>query len=90
MWEFDNGLLPNSFDTLFRYVKDVHKFNLRSSKNNEMSENIKINTESYGRNSIRFQGPKILNTIKKLPFFNETKTKKQFSQKLKLHLINLY
>ena len=44
MWQFNNGDLPTSFNSLFTFVKDSHKLNLRSSKNNKLSESDKINT----------------------------------------------
>lgn len=90
MWEFDNGDLPTSFNTLFNYVKNNHNRDLRSSKQNKLSENVKINTEKYGRTSIRYQGPKIFNNMKSLPFYNNAKSRKNFSKCMKQHLIDQY
>ena len=54
---------------------------------NKLSENVKVNTMSYGGKMFKFKGPRILNDVKYLTFYREAKTKQYFRKKYKTYLI---
>ena len=90
MWEFDNGLLPNSFSDKFKYVSEVHTYQTRAATQNKLSENIRIHTNCYGKTSLRFCGPKILNLIKEYPFYDKCDNKKSFRKRMKQMFFDTY
>ena len=56
---------------------------------NKLSENIKINTITYGKKMFKFKGPRMLNDLKDLAFYKESKTKQYFRRKYKTHLLEI-
>ena len=78
MYDQDHGTLPRCFDNYFKQVNEIHSHQTRMADLKKLSENIKINTITYGKNMFKFKGPKILNDIKDLTFYRESKTKQYF------------
>ena len=61
MYRFKNCLIPPVFDAFFSKVSDIHHYNTRSAaKQSYYLPRVRTN---YGKFSIRFQGPKIWNSI---------------------------
>ena len=98
MWDFDKKMLPTCFESKFTYINDVDDYNTRTASTienevpmprNKLSENILVKTQ-YGMDSLKFKGPKILNQLKDLPFFNTSSTKCNFATNLTKHLLLLY
>ena len=56
---YKNGLLPNSFNDMFLLNCDVHSYNTRS-KNSFRLPYCRTNVRKF---SLRFQGPKIFNSL---------------------------
>ena len=56
---YKNGLLPNSFNDMFLLNCDVHSYNTRS-KNSFRFPYCRTNVRKF---SLRFQGPKIFNSL---------------------------
>ena len=90
MWEFDHGNLPKCFNNYFEKVSDTHKYATRNSTSGKLSENINVNTSRYGFTMLKFQGPKVLNTIKDIAFYKDAKTLPYFRHKYKTFLIDTY
>ena len=61
MWQYGQGELSRWFDDYFNNVMSIHTHNTRAASSNKLSENILVNTESYGKNMLRFIGPKVFN-----------------------------
>ena len=89
MYDQDHGTLPRCFDNYFKQVKDIHSHQTRMADSNKLSENVKVNTITYGKKMFKFKGPKILNSIKDFTFYQEAKTKLYFRRKYKAYLIKL-
>ena len=90
MWEFDNGLLPSNFSNKFKYVSEVHTYGTRAARQNKLSENISINTNFYGKTSLRYCGPKILNSIKNYSYYESCDKKETFRRLMKQMLFDTY
>ena len=88
MWDQDHGNLPSCFDTYFKVVRDVHQHGTRMRENNKLYECLKYNTKTYGKKLFKIQGPKVLNKLKTLSFYQESKTKFYFRKKYKMHLVD--
>ena len=56
--------LPATFNNLFSYTKNIHSHNTRGSKQQQISLP-KVNTQTYGINSIKYQSIKVWNSINK-------------------------
>ena len=72
MWDFDHGALPSHLKKLFRYSSEIHGYGTRSSSNAKLAKN---------KNRVimlKFIGPKVLNSLKILEFYNLIRTKKTF------------
>ena len=89
MYDQDHGTLPKCFDNNFKQVKEIHSHQTRMADSNKLSENVKVNTITYGKSMFKFKGPRVLNGIKKLKFYREAKTKQYFRRKYKSHLLKL-
>ena len=87
MYDQDHGTLPKCFKQYFKKVNEIHSHGTRMASLNKLSENIKVNTITYGKRLFKFKGPKMLNDLKNLPFYKESKTKKYFRRKYKTHLL---
>jgi hypothetical protein len=61
MYKFHNNLLPNAFDTFFTRVSETHNYNTRLSS--KISYSLPKVRTNYGIFNIRFQGPKLWNSI---------------------------
>ena len=61
MYRFNNSLLPSAFDAFFSKVSEIHYYNTRSAAK-QSCYLFKART-NYGKFNIRFQGPKIWNSI---------------------------
>ena len=84
-YRFKNSLLPSAFDAFFSKASEIHPYNTRSAaKQSYYFPKVRTN---YGKFNIRFQGPKIWNSI-------DDKIKavslSQFKSKLKQHYLSLY
>ena len=60
---FHNKLLPSNFDTFFNSVLNIHNYNTRSAAN--QSYYLPRARTNYGIFNIRFQGPKVWNSLGK-------------------------
>ena len=69
MYDQDHGTLPRCFDNYFKQVKEIHSHQTRMADSNKLSENVKVNTMTYGKKMFKFKGPKILNDIKDFTFY---------------------
>jgi hypothetical protein len=85
MFKFHNNSLPSIFNTLFTPVNKVHSYNTRHAA--KQSYYLPKARTNYGLFNIRFQGPKVLNSIE-----NSTKdsTFKKFKEKLKSEIFSNY
>ena len=81
MHKFHNNSLPSNFDTFFNSVLNIHNYNTRSAAN--QSYYLPRARTNYGIFNIRFQGPKVWNSlgkdIKSTPF---SKLKKKLKNEL--------
>ena len=89
MWNYEQNNLPNCFNNKFSYVRETHDYKTRQSATNKMNENIAVVTEC-GKHSLRFQGPKMANFLKDLPFYQYLTTKHSLAVNLKKHLLIEY
>ena len=90
MWEYEHGNLPICFKQYFTKVSDIHNYETRNATAGKLSENIKVNTSTHGLTMFKFWGPKVLNAIKDIPFYNDAKTLHYFRHNYKQYLIDLY
>ena len=75
MWDYDHGNLPEVFNEYFTKARDVHNYNTRFSTKNKLSENVLVKTDTHGKKMLKFLGPRILNSILELDFYEISKTK---------------
>ena len=61
MFKFHNSLLPSTFNSFFVPINEIHDYNTKTSSNQSYS--LPKTRTNYGIFSIRFQGPKIWNSI---------------------------
>ena len=61
MYKFHNNLLPIAFDIFFTRVSETHNYNTRLSS--KISYSLPKVRTNYGIFNIRFQGPKLWNSI---------------------------
>ena len=61
MYRFNNSLLPSAVNALFSKVSEIHHCNTRSAA--KQSCYLPKARTNYGKFNIRFQGPKIWNSI---------------------------
>ena len=85
MWDFDHGVLPNHLQKFFKYSSDG--YGTRSSANANLAENISCEIK-VGSLMLKFMGPKVLNSLKNLSFYNLIHTKKSFISKYKNYLLD--
>ena len=85
MFKFHNNSLPSSFDTFFSSVADIHTYKTRSAAN--QSYYLPRARTNYGIFNIRFQGPKVWNSLDK----NVKSTSyRKFKENLKRELLSKY
>ena len=77
MYLYKNGFLPNSFNDMFSLNCDVHSYNTRS-KNSFRLPYCRTNVRKF---SLRFQGPKIFNSLS--PEIPNASSTALFNSKLK-------
>ena len=87
MWDFENSCLPDDLNHLFHYI-DRDILETRSVTQNFASENCAATTDTHGKNSLRFLGPKVLNELKRLPLFISASSKEEFVKNYKIHLLS--
>ena len=63
MFKFHNNLLPPYFNGFFTNLEQVHNYNTRAAAN--QSYYLPKARTNYGLLNIRFQGPKVWNSIAK-------------------------
>ena len=68
--------LPATFCNLFSYTKNIHSYNTRGSNQQQISLP-KVNTQTYGINSIKYQSTKDWNIINKSLSAHKFPTKKK-------------
>ena len=82
---FNNSLLPSAFDAFFSKVSKIPHYNTRSAA--KQLYYLPRARTNHGKFNIRFQGPKIWNSIDdKITAVSLS----QFKSKLKQHYISLY
>ena len=82
MFLFKNGLLPNMFKEMFYFSNQVHSYNTRNSNSFHIFP-CRTNIRQFG---IRFQGPKLFNTL--LVDIQNSENVSSFKTKLKALLLN--
>ena len=90
MWQYDHGELPHCFNNYFKRVSSIHSHNTRAASSKKLSENILVNTTSYGKNMLKFIGPKIFNEIVTLDFYDRCSHVAGFKSNLKKYLLDSY
>ena len=90
MWEHDHDLLPMCFSNYFQKVNEIHTYNTRMSKADKLSVCYPIRTETHGKKMLKFYGPRLLNDLKDLSFYNKAKCKKDFLNYHKRFLLDKY
>ena len=89
MFKYHKHMLPLTFDDFFVRVNEIHHYNTRlSAKTSYSLPKVKTN---YGQFNIRYNGPKIWNSldesIKSLSFSN---LKKRLLQQCLINISSLY
>ena len=85
MFKFHNNSLPSYFDTFFSSVADIHTYKTTSAAN--QSYYLPRARTNYGIFNIRFQGPKVWNSLDK----NVKSTSyRKFKENLKRELLSKY
>ena len=87
MWQYEHGELPNCFNTYFKKVSSIHSHNTRASASNSLSESILVSSDTYGKNMLKFIGPRIFNEIVLLDFYKCCNNKVGFKTNMKKYLI---
>ena len=82
MWDFENSCLPHDLNNLFNYIDRRDFLETRAVTQNLASENCAATTDTHGKNSLRFLGPKVLNELKRLPLFQLASSKDDFVKKI--------
>ena len=88
MWQYDHGELPDCFKDYFKRVESTHSHNTRAASSKKLSENILVSTNSYGKNMLKFIGPRVFNEIVDLDFYKRCNTKVGFKTNLKKYLLD--
>lgn len=75
MYKFHNKALPPAFESFFKQVNKIHNYNTRHSSKSSYS--LPLVRTNYGLFSIKYQGPKIWNSLdEQLRQFSLTKFKR--------------
>ncbi len=90
MWDYDHENLPKCFNAYFNKTSSIHSYNTRFSSAGKLSENVSVNTITYGFSMLKFIGPKIFNTLKDISFYNESNSLSYFRNKYKSYILNTY
>ena len=90
MWNYDNGCLPSSLSEYFRPVNETHNYCTRMATSGKLSTDYRIRTETHGKKLLKFTGPRILNNLKELEFYRDSKTSKAFVRNHKQFLLSKY
>ena len=89
MWDYDHGIIPFSLKDLFKRSNLVHNYRTRGASKGSLYY-CKVNTTKYGIKSFKYQGIHILNNLKKLSFYKNSKVKSKFLKQLKTYLLAEY
>ena len=90
MWDHEQGNLPQCFANYFTKVNYTHNYATRMATSNKLSLNLSVNTKTHGQTMFKYQGSRIWNSIKDLPFYHMRIKKVTFKKKYKKYLIGLY
>ena len=97
LYEFINNAVPTDLMKLFQLVSDIHNHQTR-----QLFYIPRIHTSTYGKNSIKFAGPKLWydtfkdngfavdNNVNNNVTFNRIKSTHQFKRLLKKHFVYTY
>ena len=85
MYDYHCGSLPPAFDSFYTRVSEVHKYNTRLAS--KKSYQVPPARTNYAKFSIRFQGPKIWNSLNEELKNN---SKKSLKDKLKRSFLDSY
>ena len=85
MYKFHNRRLPSVFDTFFTQVNERHNYNTRSSSN--MFYSLPKVRTNYGLFNIRFEGPKVWNSVSEN---SKTLSISNFKESVKSDLVKDY
>ena len=89
MWDYDHDVIPSSLRILFKRSNVVHNYCTRGAIKGSLYYS-KVKTTKFGIKSFRYQGIGILNKLKTLSFYKESKVKVKFITKLKAYLLTEY
>ena len=89
MWDYDHDTLPESLKTHFKRANLVHNYSTRNASKGGLFSG-KVNTTKYGIQSFKYQGVKILNGLKNMPFYQSSPSKAVFLKELKSQLLSCY
>ena len=89
MWDYDHDTLPESLKTHFKRANLVHNYCTRSASKGSLFHG-KVNTIKYGIQSFKYQGIKVLNGLKNMPFYQNSPNKTIFIKKLESQLLSSY
>ena len=87
MWDFDHGKLPTSLNQWFTRID--HSYNTRNAKKGKLKPLI-YSTKKYGLYTFSNEGTKTLNLLKDTDLYNNSTSKKCFTNKLKLCFLSNY
>ena len=87
MWDYDHNCLPSSLKELFKRSNTIHQHGTRGAIRGSL-HHTKINTMKYGYDSFRYKGRRILNNLKQLSIYHETKSKSLFTKKFKTYILS--
>ena len=54
MWQYDHGDLPFCFNNYFKKTSAIHTHNTRAASSQKLSENVVVNTDSFGKKMLHF------------------------------------
>ena len=68
-------------------LSSVHTHDTRASASNHLSENTLVNSDTYGKNMLKFIGPRVFNEIVQLDFYKRCNNKVGFKTNMKNFLL---
>ena len=89
MWEYDHDTLPLSLKSYFKRANLVHNYSTRAASKGSLHY-CRVNTSTYGMKSFKYQGIKILNDLKNMSIYQNSRSKASFLKDLKSDLLSLY
>ena len=90
VFDFKNNMLPNELSQLLTLNCDINKFNTRNVFNKGMYIP-RVNTKSFGINSLKYSAPTLWNSIMKTDkSINSLNSSYSLTKFLKTHFLSLY